>query len=508
MATYLNNLRLEETATGANDNTWGVSNNLNLALITDALGYGTLELDADADETFTMPNAAADDLRSMYLKFTSAVALTATRTLTLAPNTVSKVWIIENATTGSQSLTIKQGSGATVTIPTGTTKVLCSDGNGSSGAVVDSFTTIRLETPSIGVPTSLTLTNATGLPISTGVSGLGTNVATFLATPSSANLAGAVTDETGSGALVFGTSPTLVTPALGTPTAAVLTNATGLPLSTGITGTLAIANGGTAGTTAAIARANILPAYSGNGGKALAVNAGATDVEYISVPGTGTVSSVAVSGGTTGLTTSGGPVTAAGTITLAGTLAVANGGTGVTTSTGTGATVLSTSPTLVTPNLGTPASGTLTNATGLPASGVVGTAAILGANTFTGAQNFADNTLQRANLLDYGEVTNAIGSTGGGTQSIDLTLGNSVTATVDTSANTFTFDNPTAGDELCGFVLFLTNGGSQTVNWPASVDWPAATAPTLSASGLDILVFTTVDSGTTWHGQVASTLSS
>jgi len=134
--------------------------------------------------------------------------------------------------------------------------------------------------------------------------------------------------------------------------------------------------------------------------------------------------------------------------------------------------------------------------------------AVLGANTFTGTQNLADNTLQRANLLDYGEVTNAIGSTGGGTQSIDLTLGNSVTATVDTSANTFTFDNPTAGDELCGFVLFLTNGGSQTVNWPSSVDWPAATAPTLSASGLDILVFTTVDGGTIWHGQVAATLSS
>jgi hypothetical protein len=65
-----------------------------------------------------------------------------------------------------------------------------------------------------GTPSSLTLTNATGLPISTGVSGLGTGVATFLGTPSSANLAAAVTDETGSGALVFGTSPTLTTPTL------------------------------------------------------------------------------------------------------------------------------------------------------------------------------------------------------------------------------------------------------------------------------------------------------
>jgi hypothetical protein len=78
----------------------------------------------------------------------------------------------------------------------------------------------------LGTPSSGTLTNATGLPIGTGVSGLGTGVATFLATPSSANLISAVTDETGTGALVFATSPTLVTPALGTPASGNLTNTT------------------------------------------------------------------------------------------------------------------------------------------------------------------------------------------------------------------------------------------------------------------------------------------
>lgn len=66
----------------------------------------------------------------------------------------------------------------------------------------------------LGTPLSATLTNATDLPISTGVSGLGTGVATFLATPSSSNLAAAVTDETGTGALVFGTSPTITTGSL------------------------------------------------------------------------------------------------------------------------------------------------------------------------------------------------------------------------------------------------------------------------------------------------------
>ena len=122
---------------------------------------------------------------------------------------------------------------------------------GSGSAVF--ATSPTLVTPTLGTPQSVTLTNGTGLPISTGVSGLGTGVATFLATPSSANLAAAVTNETGSGALVFATSPTLVTPILGTPTSGTLTNATGLPIVGGTTGTLTVARGGTGAVTAPLA---------------------------------------------------------------------------------------------------------------------------------------------------------------------------------------------------------------------------------------------------------------
>ena len=135
MATYVNNLRLKEIATGAESGTWGTSTNTNLELIADGLGYGTKQVAADSNETFTMADGVADGMRGMYLKFTSAGSLTATRTLTLAPNTVSKVWIIENATTGSQTITIKQGSGGTVNIASGTKKMVYTDGAGSGAAV-------------------------------------------------------------------------------------------------------------------------------------------------------------------------------------------------------------------------------------------------------------------------------------------------------------------------------------------------------------------------------------
>lgn len=98
------------------------------------------------------------------------------------------------------------------------------------------------------------------------------------------------------------------------------------------------------------------------------------------------------------------------------------------------------------------------------------------------------------------QVINAIGGIGGGTQDIDLESGNVASGTVDTSETTFTFSNPPATGLVGKLTLILTNGGSQTVNWPASVDWAGGVAPTLTAAGVDVLKFTTIDGGTIWYG--------
>jgi len=140
-STFDNDLQLEEMATGENAGSWGTKTNTNLELIADAFGYGTATI-GDADTSLTMPEgsdtaANKNVLRSLFLKITSSASLTTTRVVTLLPNTVSKVWLIENATSGSQTITIKQGSGATINILNGQTKIIATDGAGAGAAVTD-----------------------------------------------------------------------------------------------------------------------------------------------------------------------------------------------------------------------------------------------------------------------------------------------------------------------------------------------------------------------------------
>ena len=198
-----------------------------------------------------------------------------------------------------------------------------------------------------------------------------TNKINVLSPTTSAELAGIITDKTGTGSLVFGTSPTFVTPNLGTPASGVATNLTGLPLTTGVTGVLPIANGGTGSATKNFVdlttnqtidgiktfNSNIVGSITGN---ATTVTNGVYTTNKINVLS---------------------PTTSA---ELAGI---------ITDKTGTGSLVFGTSPTFVTPNLGTPASGVATNLTGLPlTTGVTGVLPIANGGTGSAIKNFVDLT--------------------------------------------------------------------------------------------------------------------
>ena len=187
-STYVNDLRLNEMATGDQSGSWGTVTNLNLELIGEAFSYGTEAITTNADtHTTTIADGASDAGRSMFLKYTGT--LDSACTITIGPNTVSKMWFIENATSGSQNIIISQGSGANVTIPAGQTKAVYSDGAGSGAAFVDAFNSLSVGTltsSGITYPTSdgsngqALVTNGSGT-ISFGSAGISTGKAIAMA---------------------------------------------------------------------------------------------------------------------------------------------------------------------------------------------------------------------------------------------------------------------------------------------------------------------------------------
>jgi len=151
---------------------------------------------------------------------------------------------------------------------------------------------------------------------------------------------------------------------------------------------------------------------------------------------------------------------------------------------------------------GTMTGAILTNSTfdgrDVAADGVLATNALPKAGgTMSGLVNMADQIVQRPVLKDYAETKVAMGA-----NAVDLELGNVFTYTLS-GGQTLTFTNPAASGTACSFSLIITNGGSATLTYPSSVDWAAATAPTLTTSGIDILTFTTIDGGTIWYGIVS-----
>lgn len=389
----------------------------------------------------------------------------------------------------------------------------------------------------LGTPSSGTATNLTGLPLSTGVTGLlpvangGTGTATpALVAGTNVTISGSWPNQTinasggGGGGDVTG-------PASSTDNAVarfdsttgkiiqnsgVVINDSG-EVTTGVwKGTeVGLSYGGTGASSALQARGNILPSYSGNAGKVLAVNVGATDAEWVAAGGSGTVTSVDVSGGTTGLTTSGGPITAAGTITLAGTLAVANGGTGVTTSTGSGNVVLSTSPTLVTPILGTPQSGNFSTGTFTWPTfnqNTSGTAAGLSATLSpasggTGVANNASATVTSSGNFAYTRTL---------TGATNVTF--PTTGTLATLAGTETFTNKTITGtketvytitDGAAFEIDPANGGIQTITLganrtPAATNFTAGQSVTLMIDDGSAYAITWSTVNPTWVGATAT----
>lgn len=235
MASTFSDLKFELIGLGEQDGTWGTTLNLNIGTaIEEAIaGRATATFGSDADLTLALSNSPATQVARHYiLDVTSAVSLTTTRSL-IVP-TINKPYIIENNTTGGQAIEVITAAGTGVTVPNGKKVMVYVDGTD----VVEAFNNI---------------------PAGTTVTGEGTVVnTTATQTLTNKTLTSPTID-----------SPTLTTPNLGTPTAGDLSNCTGLPLTTGVTGVLPIANGGTGQSTAADSINALLPTQTGNAGKAL-----------------------------------------------------------------------------------------------------------------------------------------------------------------------------------------------------------------------------------------------
>ena len=167
-STYVNDLRLNEMATGDASGTWGTNTNVNLELIGEALGYGTEGITTNADtHTSTIADGATDPVRAMYVEYTGT--LDSACTITIAPNTINRMQFIENGTSGSQNIIISQGSGANITIPPGDVKAVYLDGAGSGAAVVDAFASLNVV--DLKVQDDLTVTGDIDLEGSIDVNG-------------------------------------------------------------------------------------------------------------------------------------------------------------------------------------------------------------------------------------------------------------------------------------------------------------------------------------------------
>lgn len=313
-STYSTNLKIQLIATGEESGFWGTITNTNLGTLLEQAvsGYVTQAVATGTDTTITIPDGATGVARNMYLELTGTGG---TNTNLFVPANKKLYFIFNNTSSGQ--VTVKVAGQTGVSVPNGKKMLLVSNGTD----IVNATNYIAsLSSDNLSLSGTLSVAGTTTLS--------GLTASTALALDSSKNIVSVA--NTGTGSNVLATSPVLVTPNLGTPSAINLSNATSLSLTTGVTGILPIANGGTNSSTASGARTNLGATTVGGN---LFTLANPSAIRFIQInadntvtaqdaatfrtaigAGVGSVTSVA-----TGTGLSGGPITSTGTISLANT---------------------------------------------------------------------------------------------------------------------------------------------------------------------------------------------